>query len=93
MGVYRGEFPPGNPKFVSSSAAACKEASGPVEISAPDITYSSEDEKILENYNRQFGVLIPFIYEDIYLIIFESCSSNGLALCKHMSYEATIAPG
>jgi alcohol oxidase len=55
MGVYRGEFTPGNPKFPVGSAALCNEAIGPVAISAPDITYTPEDEKALETYNRNFG--------------------------------------
>ncbi|KIM84345.1 alcohol oxidase [Piloderma croceum F 1598] len=54
MGVYRGEFTPGNPIFPASSGAACKESTGPVDISAPDITYTDEDEKALETYNRKF---------------------------------------
>lgn len=55
MGVYRGEFTPGNPIFPAGSGAACKESTGPVNISAPDITYTDEDEKALETYNRNFG--------------------------------------
>jgi alcohol oxidase len=55
MGVYRGEFTPGNPIFSADSAAACKEVSAPVDISAPDIIYTDEDEKALETFNRNFG--------------------------------------
>lgn len=55
MGAYRGEFTPGNPIFPAGSGAACKESTGPVDISAPDITYTDEDEKALETYNRNFG--------------------------------------
>jgi hypothetical protein len=55
MGIYRGEFTPGNPVFPAGSAALCKEAAGPVDILAPDITYTAEDEKALETYNRNFG--------------------------------------
>jgi len=54
MGIYRGEFTPGNPVFPAGSAALCKEAAGPVDILAPDITYTAEDEKALETYNRNF---------------------------------------
>lgn len=57
MSIYRGEFLPGNPTFPTGSAALCKEADGPAEISAPDISYTAEDEIALETFNRNFGKL------------------------------------
>jgi alcohol oxidase len=57
MGLYRGEFAPGNPTFPAGSAAVCREATGPVDISASDITYTDDDERALETFNRNFGEL------------------------------------
>lgn len=57
MGVYRGEFLPGNPKFPEGSAAVCKDtATGPVDSKAADITYTEEDDKAIEEYNRNYGM-------------------------------------
>ncbi|KAH7888381.1 GMC oxidoreductase-domain-containing protein [Phlebopus sp. FC_14] len=54
MPCYRGETNLGHPKFAEDSLAACKEADGPVPISAPDIIYSAEDDIALEKYVRSF---------------------------------------
>lgn len=48
MACYRGEHAPGHPQF--SEQAACKAASGPVPLEAPDIEYTEEDEKALTEY-------------------------------------------
>lgn len=56
MGVFRGEFVgPGHPVFPAGSAAACGETAGPVDIDAPDIEYSEEDEVALELFTREAG--------------------------------------
>ncbi|KAH7908609.1 GMC oxidoreductase-domain-containing protein [Hygrophoropsis aurantiaca] len=54
MGLFRGEYAPNHPPFPEHSAARCGEASGPVNISDPDIVYSEEDDKVLDNYHRNF---------------------------------------
>jgi len=52
MPSYRGEAAFVHPQFAADSAAACKEADGPVPISAPDIVYSAEDDKAIEHFHR-----------------------------------------
>ncbi|TFK74184.1 alcohol oxidase [Pluteus cervinus] len=55
MGVYRGEYLPGHPKFAARSPALCSDdAVGPVPIDTPDIQYTEEDEEVIETYNRNF---------------------------------------
>ncbi|KAG1847110.1 GMC oxidoreductase-domain-containing protein [Suillus tomentosus] len=49
---YRGEVAVGHPKFPEGSAAACGEASGPVDLNAPDIIYTAEDDVAIDNYHR-----------------------------------------
>lgn len=55
MGLYRGEFVPGNPSFPADSAALCGAATGPVGIEALDIPYTAADDKVIETYHRNFG--------------------------------------
>ncbi|ESK91954.1 alcohol oxidase-like protein [Moniliophthora roreri MCA 2997] len=49
---YRGEHAPEHPKFPEGSAAAASVASGPVDINAPDIVYTAEDDKAVDDYSR-----------------------------------------
>lgn len=55
MPSYRGEFALAHPEFAADSAAACNEVDGPVPISAPDIVYSPEDDKAIDDFHRKFG--------------------------------------
>ncbi|KIK35819.1 GMC oxidoreductase [Suillus luteus UH-Slu-Lm8-n1] len=52
MPSYRGELAGAHPKFPEGSAAACGEASGPVDLHAPDIIYTAEDDAAIEKYHR-----------------------------------------
>ncbi|KAJ7493832.1 GMC oxidoreductase-domain-containing protein [Mycena latifolia] len=52
MDGYRGEFILDHPVFPAGSQAACGEASGPVEIAAPDIVYSKEDDAAIDAFHR-----------------------------------------
>ncbi|KAI0089825.1 alcohol oxidase-like protein [Irpex rosettiformis] len=52
MPAYRGEYVPNHPKFASDSASAKGEIQ-PVAIDAPDIAYTEEDEKAIEEYTRK----------------------------------------
>ncbi|KAG1773973.1 hypothetical protein EDD22DRAFT_965233 [Suillus occidentalis] len=52
MPSYRGELAEAHPKFPEGSAAACGEASGPVDLNAPDIIYTAEDDAAIEKYHR-----------------------------------------
>ncbi|KIJ67561.1 GMC oxidoreductase [Hydnomerulius pinastri MD-312] len=54
MPCYRGEVAPGHPQFAADSPALCKEADGPVPISAPDIVYSAEDDEAIDDFHRNF---------------------------------------
>ena len=46
---YRGEFSPGHPEFSPISAAATN-VTEPAAISAPDLTYTAEDDKAIDTY-------------------------------------------
>jgi len=52
MACYRGEYAPSHPEFSEESAAFCKDML-PVDVTAPDIQYSEEDEIAIENYTRK----------------------------------------
>ena len=52
MPSYRGEIAAGHPQFPEGSAAACREATGPVDLNAPDIAYTAEDDEAIEKFNR-----------------------------------------
>ncbi|KZW01403.1 alcohol oxidase [Exidia glandulosa HHB12029] len=62
MPSYRGEYAAMHPSFPPGGEAACKAGPryrvGPVAMDAPDIVYSSEDEKALEEWiRRNVGVV------------------------------------
>ncbi|OCH90859.1 alcohol oxidase-like protein [Obba rivulosa] len=50
---YRGEYAPNHPAFSHGSNVACKAEATPVNIDAPDLEYSDEDEKAIEEYTRK----------------------------------------
>ncbi|KAI0671023.1 alcohol oxidase-like protein [Trametes maxima] len=50
---YRGEVATSHPSFSPTSEAVACERSGPVPVLAPDLEYSAEDDKILEEYIRK----------------------------------------
>ncbi|KAG1802456.1 alcohol oxidase-like protein [Suillus subaureus] len=52
MASYRGEIAAGHPDFPEGSAAACREASGPVDLNAPDIVYTAEDDEAINQFHR-----------------------------------------
>ncbi|KAG2153653.1 GMC oxidoreductase-domain-containing protein [Suillus bovinus] len=52
MASYRGEVAAGHPDFPEGSAAACKEALGPVDLNAPDIVYTAEDDEAIDRFHR-----------------------------------------
>ncbi|KAG0700761.1 GMC oxidoreductase-domain-containing protein [Suillus ampliporus] len=53
MPSYRGEVAARHPPFPQGSAAVCKEMTGPVELYAPDIIYSAEDDKVIDTFHRE----------------------------------------
>lgn len=55
MQVYRGEFASGHPDFPEGSHAVPRAYVQPVEISSPDIKYSVEDDRAIDEFNRKSG--------------------------------------
>lgn len=55
MPCYRGEYVPNHPQFAKSSVALCQGEIKPVAIDAPDIAYTEEDEKAIDQYTRKAG--------------------------------------
>ncbi|KAM6500140.1 hypothetical protein JOM56_003154 [Amanita muscaria] len=53
MRMSRGEHASGHPKFSQGSTAECKATEGPVDIDAPDIAYSKEDDEAIDQYHRE----------------------------------------
>lgn len=53
MPLYRGELQLKHPVFPAGSAAECKETNGPVPINAPDIVYTKEDDKAIDDFHRK----------------------------------------
>jgi hypothetical protein len=58
MASYRGEFEFAHPRFPEGSQAAYS-STGPVDISSPDIIYSTEDNEAIDTYIRKNG---PYIF-------------------------------
>jgi alcohol oxidase len=56
MEFYRGELQVGHPNFAQGSQAATHAANTPVEISAPKIVYSKEDDDAIDEYHRRTGL-------------------------------------
>ena len=56
MEFYRGEVPEKHPTFAEGSQAATQLAGTPVEISAPKIFYSKEDDDAIDEHHRLTGL-------------------------------------
>jgi hypothetical protein len=54
MRYYRGEFVAKHPTFGEDSQASCKQAM-PVDVTAPDILYTEEDDKAIDAYSRNLS--------------------------------------
>jgi hypothetical protein len=61
MVFYRGEYAPKHPTFVEGSDASCRDLASSVEVSAPDIVYTAEDDKAIDEYHRNIGEGPAFI--------------------------------
>lgn len=80
MPLYRGEPAQCHPAFTADSDAACGERSGPVDISAPNIVYTVEDDEAINSHIRMKGKSGRLF---LYLMCIQLvASSNLLALCK-----------
>jgi hypothetical protein len=57
MKFYRGEYVPLNPKFAAGSPAGYSEnIEGPVPADSPPITYSKEDDMVIDDWIRSSGM-------------------------------------
>lgn len=54
MPSYRGEVPAGHPCFPEGSAAVCGETCGPVDLNAPDLIYTAEDDEAIDKFHRDY---------------------------------------
>lgn len=50
MPYYRGEYVLAHPGFAENSAAVCRGEIQPVVIDAPDIVYTEEDDKAIDQW-------------------------------------------
>jgi alcohol oxidase len=55
MEFYRGDLQIGHPTFAEGSQAATQQAGTPVEVSAPKIVYSKEDDDAIDKFHRRSG--------------------------------------
>jgi alcohol oxidase len=55
MEFYRGEVQVEHPTFAEGSKAAIHATGTPVEISAPKIDYSKEDDEAIDEFHRRTG--------------------------------------
>ena len=55
MEFYRGDISIGHPTFKEGSQAATVAPCTPVEISAPKIVYSKEDDDAIDDFHRRSG--------------------------------------
>ena len=53
MKFFRGEYVPSHPVFPAGSKASCGVETAPVDINAPDIEYTHEDDKAVDAYNAR----------------------------------------
>jgi len=60
MPSYRGEVSAGHPRFPEGSAAVCREVSGPVDLNAPDIVYTPEDDEAIDSFHRDHSKSLQF---------------------------------
>ena len=55
MKSYRGEIIPAHPNFPKGSEAATSDSAKPVDVLAPKINYTAEDDRAIDDYIRQNG--------------------------------------
>lgn len=58
MPCYRGEYLAWHPKFPEGSEAVCRDNAMPVAVDAPDIKWTAEDDKAIEEHTRAFGTFL-----------------------------------
>jgi alcohol oxidase len=55
MAFYRGELPSMHPTFIEGSDAALQDLASSIDISAPDIIYTAQDDKEIDEFHRKRG--------------------------------------
>ena len=55
MEIYRGDLQIGHPTFAEGSQAATQKTGTPVDIFAPKIVYSKEDDDAIDAFHRRSG--------------------------------------
>jgi hypothetical protein len=63
MPFYRGEVLDCHPAFPAGSGATCKPENDPVDINAPKLVYTVEDDAAIDEYHRRTGTSALFIQE------------------------------
>lgn len=59
MPHYRDELQLKHPVFPAGSAAECRETDGPVPMDSPDIVYTAENDKAIDDFHKAVGK--PFV--------------------------------
>ena len=62
MKYYRGEVVSAHPNFPAGSLAATQSSASPVEISAPNITYTKDDDNAIDKFHREIGEFLCIIF-------------------------------
>lgn len=83
LGVYRGEHAPGHPAFAQTSSALCGDHLGPVDIAAPDFTYTEADNKAIDDYHRNNGEYSHLTLERHFIWRLRF-SCNNMAFSTHL---------
>lgn len=83
MPIYRGEPAKCHPAFPEDSGAACGERDGPVDVLAPNIVYTPEDDEVINSHVRMKGK--PHRSFLCAMCIQLDASSNLLALGRTLS--------
>lgn len=55
--VYRGAVPQSHPTFPEGSKAMTTAETGPVDLTAPKIIYTADDDAAIDDYHRRTGML------------------------------------
>lgn len=80
---FRGDLVVGHPQFKPDSNAATSLTASPVDLSAPNIIYTKEDDDAIDEYHRKAGqswnslLALPSAWTESHMI-----SWNNMALCK-----------
>ena len=94
MKLYRGEILSSHPKFPKGSAAETRSTAMPVEITAPDIVYTKEDDEAIERFYREIGEIDFCVSElNLFFALSSATISGGHSVCSHdLSMCLILAP-